>query len=161
MANVRRISESISKCDIIFENLEDMMSEDSANDYRFHYMKFKRRFYDLKRYLKKAYNEIKKIKNENKYLKNKNKELKNKIEELENQNTRYIEQLEFEIKVRAAYHRSGNKMIDEINKLKKEKEDTEELKSQLKAKNTFLIEKHLTSKYAKWLVEYNKQKRAT
>ena len=32
---------------------------------------------------------------------------------------------------------------------------------QLKAKNTFLIEKHLTSKYAKWLVEYNKQKRAT
>lgn len=161
MANVRRISESISKCDIIFENLEDMMSEESAIDYRFHYMKFKRRFYDLKRYLKKAYNEIKIIKNENKKLKNKNKELKNKIEELENQNTQYIERLELEIKVRAAYHRKGNELIEKINKLQKEKEDTEELKSQLKAKNTFLVEKHLTSKYAKWLVEYNKQKRAT
>lgn len=35
------------------------------------------------------------------------------------------------------------------------------LQNEIKAKNTFLIEKHLTSKYAKWLVEYNKQKRAT
>ena len=154
MGNVRRISESISKCDIVFENLEDMMSEEGANKYREHYMRFKRRFYDFKKWLKKRNNENKKLKNEKK-------ELKNKIEELEIQNTKYIEQLEFEIKVRAAYHRSGNKMIDEINKLKAEKEDTEELKSQLKAKNTFLVEKHLTSKYAKWLVEYNKQKRAT
>lgn len=161
MANVRRISESISKCDIIFENLEDMMSEESANNYRFHYMKFKRRFYDFKRYLKRSYNEIKKIKNENKKLKNKNKELKNKIEELEIQNTKYIEQIEFEIKVRSDYHKKANEFLDQILKLQKEKEDTEELKSQLKAKNTFLIEKHLTSKYAKWLVEYNKQKRAT
>ena len=39
--------------------------------------------------------------------------------------------------------------------------EIEQLKYQLQAKNTFLVEKHLTSKYAKWLVEYNKQKRAT
>ena len=161
MANVRRISESISKCDIIFDNLEDMMSEESANNYRFHYMRFKRRFYDLKRYLKKSYNEIKKIKNENKKLKNKNKELKNKIEELEIQNTKYIEQIEFEIKIRSAYHKKGAEYLEQLCKLQQEKEDTEELKSQLQAKNTFLMEKHLTSKYAKWLVEYNKQKRAT
>lgn len=31
-----------------------------------------------------------------------------------------------------------------------------QLHKQLKAKNTFIIEKHLTSQYAKWLVEYNK-----
>ena len=147
MGDHRRFDDSISKCDIIFENLEDMMSEHSANKYREHYMRFKRHYYDLKKNIKNQSKEIKK--------------LKNKIEELENQNTQYIERLELEIKYRAAYHRTGNKMIDEINKLKKEKEDTEELKSQLKAKNTFLIEKHLTSKYAKWLVEYNKQKRAT
>lgn len=36
-----------------------------------------------------------------------------------------------------------------------------ELNKQIRLKNTFLVEKHLTSKYAKWLVEYNKQKRAT
>ena len=161
MGNVRRISESISKCDDIFDNLEDMMSEKSANDYREHYMKFKRRFYDFKKWLKKAYNEIKKIKNENKKLKNKNKELKNKIEELEIQNTKYIEQIEFEIKIRSAYHKKGAEYLEQLCKLQKEKEDDEELKSQLQAKNTFLIEKHLTSKYAKWLVEYNKQKRAT
>ena len=161
MANVRRISESISKCDDIFENLEDMMSEDSANDYRFHYMKFKRRFYDLKRYLKKAYNENKKLKNENKKLKNKNKELKNKIEELEIQNEKYIKQIEIEIKVRSSYHLKVNELSEEIKKLKKDIEDYDELKFQILTKNTFLIEKHLTSKYAKWLVEYNKQKRAT
>lgn len=39
--------------------------------------------------------------------------------------------------------------------------EIEQLKYQLQVKNTFLIEKHLTSKYAKWLVEYNKQKRTT
>lgn len=147
MGDHRKFDDSISECDTIFENLEDMMSEKSANTYRLHYMRFKRHYYDLKRNIKNQSKEIKK--------------LKNKIEELEDQNRIYIERLEFEIKVRAAYHRSGNKLIDEIEKLKKEKEDTEELKSQLKAKNTFLIEKHLTSKYAKWLVEYNKQKRAT
>lgn len=161
MANVRRISKSISKCDIIFENLEAMMSEDSANDYREHYMRFKRRFYDFKKWLKKAYNEIKKIKNENKKLKNEKKELKNKIEELEIQNLNYIKQLEFQINVGRSYHKKANEFLEQLTKLQKEKEDTEELKSQLQAKNTFLMEKHLTSKYAKWLVEYNKQKRAT
>lgn len=161
MANVRRISESISECDFIFKNLEDMMSEHSANNYRFHYMKFKRRFYDLKRYLKKAYNEIKRIKNENKELKNKNKELKNKIEELEIQNENYIKQIEIEIKVRSSYHLKVNELGEKIEKLKKDIEDYDDLKFQILAKNTFLIEKHLTSKYAKWLVEYNKQKRAT
>lgn len=161
MANVRRISESISRCDIIFNNLEDMMSEQSANNYREHYMRFKRKYYDLKRYLKKAYNEIKKIKNENKYLKNKNKELKNKIEELEIQNLNYIKQLEIEIKVRSSYHLKVNELGEKIEKLKKNIEDYDDLKFQILAKNTFLIEKHLTSKYAKWLVEYNKQKRAT
>lgn len=161
MANVRRISESISKCDIIFDNLEDMMSEEGANNYRFHYMKFKRRFYDLKRYLKKAYNEIKKIKNENKKLKNENKKLKNKIEELEIQNLNYIKQLEIEIKVRSSYHLKLNELNEKIEILKKDIKDYDDLKFQILAKNTFLIEKHLTSKYAKWLVEYNKQKRAT
>lgn len=39
--------------------------------------------------------------------------------------------------------------------------EIEQLKYQLQAKNTFLIEKHLTSQYSEWLVEYNKQKRAT
>ena len=48
-----------------------------------------------------------------------------------------------------------------VKKLKKDIEDYDDLKFQILAKNTFLIEKHLTSKYAKWLVEYNKQKRAT
>ena len=161
MANVRRISESISKCDIIFENLEDMMSEEAANIYCEHYMRFKRKYYDLKRWLKKSYNEIKKIKNENKKLKNKNKELKNKIEELEIQNEKYIKQIEFEIKVRSSYYLKATELDENIKKLKKDIEDYDDLKFQILAKNTFLIEKHLTSKYAKWLVEYNKQKRAT
>lgn len=39
--------------------------------------------------------------------------------------------------------------------------EIEQLKYQLQAKNTFLVEKHLTSQYGEWLVEYNKQKRAT
>lgn len=160
MGNVR-ISKSISKCDIIFENLEDMMSEDSANDYREHYMRFKRRFYDFKKWLKKRNNENKKLKNENQKLKNEKKELKNKIEELEIQNTKYIEQIEFEIKIRSAYHKKACEFFEQMRKLQQEKEDADELKSQLQAKNTFLIEKHLTSKYAKWLVEYNKQKRTT
>lgn len=147
MGDHRKFDDSISECDFIFRNLEDMMSEISAKKYREHYMRFKRHYYDLKKNIKNQSKEIKK--------------LKNKIEELEDQNRIYIERLEFEIKVRAAYHRKGNELIEKIDKLKKEKEDTEELKSQLKAKNTFLIEKHLTSKYAKWLVEYNKQKRAT
>lgn len=161
MGDIKRISESISKCDIIFNNLEDMMSSTAAQVYQNHYFKFKRKFYDLKRIIKKRNNEIKKLKNEGKESKIEIQKLKNKIEELEIQNTKYIERLEFEIKVRAAYHRSGNELIEEIKKLNKEKENTDELKSQLKAKNTFLVEKHLTSKYAKWLVEYNKQKRAT
>ena len=147
MGDHRRFDDSIQKCDFIFDNLEDMMSEIGANKYRFHYMRFKRHYYDLKRNIKNQAKEIKK--------------LKNKIEELENQNTQYIERLEFEIKIRAAYHRKGLEFLEKINKLEEEKEDTKELKLQLKAKNTFLIEKHLTSKYAKWLVEYNKQKRAT
>ena len=161
MANVRRISESISKCDDIFDNLEGMMSEEGANNYRFHYMRFKRRFYDFKKWLKKAYNEIKKLKNENKKLENEKKELKNKIEELEIQNLNYIKQLEIEIKVRSSYHLKVNELGEKIEKLKKDIEDYDDLKFQILAKNTFLIEKHLTSKYAKWLVEYNKQKRAT
>jgi chromosome segregation ATPase len=147
MGDHRKFDDSISMCDFIFDNLEDMMSEEGANKYRFHYMRFKRHYYDLKRNIKNQSKEIKK--------------LKNKIEELENQNARYIERLEFEIKVRAAYHRKGNELNEKIEKLKKDIEDYDDLKLQILTKNTFLMEKHLTSKYAKWLVEYNKQKRAT
>lgn len=39
--------------------------------------------------------------------------------------------------------------------------EIEQLKYQLQAKNTFLVEKHLTSQYSEWLVKYNNQKRAT
>jgi len=147
MGDHRKFDDSISICDIIFDNLEDDMSEESANKYRFHYMRFKRHYYDLKKNIKNQSKEIKKLKKE--------------IEELSRLNRIYIERLEFEVKVRSTYHLKANDLIEKIDKLKKEKEDTEELKSQLKAKNTFLIEKHLTSKYAKWLVEYNKQKRTT
>lgn len=161
MKDIKRISESISKCDIIFNNLEDMMSEQSANIYQNHYFKFKRSYYDLKRRMKKRNNEIKKLKNEIKKLKNKIKELKEDANELNVQNTKYLEQIEYEINVRRSYHKKANEFFEQLMKLQEEKEDAEELKSQLKAKNTFLIEKHLTSKYAKWLVEYNKQKRAT
>ncbi len=147
MGDHRKFDDSIQKCDFIFDNLEDMMSEIGAIKYREHYMRFKRHYYDLKRNIKNQAKEIKKLKEE--------------IEDLNVQNTQYLERIEFEIKVRSDYHKKANEFLDQILKLQKEKEDTDELKSQLKAKNTFLIEKHLTSKYAKWLVEYNKQKRAT
>ena len=147
MGDHRKFDDSISMCDVIFDNLEDMMSELSANKYREHYMRFKRHYYDLKKNIKNQSKEIKKLKEE--------------IEDLNVQNTQYLEQIEFKIKLRRAYHKKGAEYLEQLCKLQKEKEDTEELKSQLKAKNTFLIEKHLTSKYAKWLVEYNKQKRAT
>ena len=80
---------------------------------------------------------------------------------MEIQNLNYIKQLEIEIKVRSSYHLKVNELGAKIEKLKKDIEDYDDLKFQILAKNTFLIEKHLTSKYAKWLVEYNKQKRAT
>ena len=147
MGDHRKFDDSISKCDFIFDNLEDMMSELGANKYREHYMRFKRHYYDLKRNIKNQAKEIKKLKEE--------------IEELSILNRRYIERLEFEVKVRSTYHLKANDLIEKIDKLKKEKEDADELKSQLKAKNTFLVEKHLTSQYGEWLVEYNKQKRTT
>ena len=51
---------------------------------------------------------------------------------------------------------------EEMRKLKEQMiSEIEQLKYQLQAKNTFLVEKHLTSQYGEWLVKYNNQKRAT